>query len=134
MQPCLSGGLLDGAASILVGGHHVANWLIGQVLDESCDMDGMMAYAREIGADEDAYRQALGSMPRMSREQFAKVCQALFLIAGQLSRQALQNVQQAKYITDIRQSQEALRRSEERYRSIIELAADSIMMSDGMGS
>ena len=27
----------------------VANWLIGQVLDESCDLDRMMAYAREIG-------------------------------------------------------------------------------------
>jgi PAS domain S-box-containing protein len=36
-------------------------------------------------------------------------------------------------ITDIRESREALRRSEERYRSIIELAVDTIMHIDGAG-
>ena len=115
IQPCLSGGLWDGGASIQVGDHHIANWLIGQVLDESCDMKAMMSYAREIGADEDAYRAALGNVTRMSREQFAKVCQALFLIAGQLSRQALQNVQQAKYITGRARAEEALQEEKEKF-------------------
>ena len=100
MQPCLSGGLWDGGASIQIGERHIANWLIGQVLDESSDQEAMMAYAREIGADEEAYRQALGDVTRMSRDQFGKVCQALYLIAGQLSRLALQNVQQARHITE----------------------------------
>ncbi len=37
-------------------------------------------------------------------------------------------------ITDIRESREALRRSEERYRSIIELAVDTILQIDGAGT
>ena len=100
MQPCMSGGLWDGGTSIKVGNRHIANWLIGQVLDESCDMESMKAYAREIGADEEAYNDALQKVKRMSVEQFKEVCNALFLIAGQLSNMALQNIQQARHITE----------------------------------
>ncbi|GFO55263.1 hypothetical protein GMSM_22700 [Geomonas sp. Red276] len=106
IQHCLSGGLWDGGASIRVGERQIAIWLVGQVLDDSCDPESMMAYAREIGADEDEYREALSRVNRMSLEQFQKVSDALFLIASQLSRQALQNVQQAKHITERKQAEE----------------------------
>ncbi len=100
MQPCMSGGLWDGGTGIKVGNRHIANWLIGQVLDESCDMASMKAYAVEIGADEEAYNDALQKVKRMPVEQFKEVCNALFLIAGQLSNMALQNIQQARHITE----------------------------------
>lgn len=100
IQRCLSGGLWDGGASIRAGDQHIANWLIGQVLDEDTDETALLAYAREIGADEEKFRSALKEVPRMPHERFARVCAALFLIAGQLSRLALQNVQQARHILD----------------------------------
>ena len=105
-QPCLSGGLWDGGASITVGDRHIANWLIGQVLDESCNTEVMMRYARQIGADEMEYRQALNDVTRMSSGQFREVCKALFLIAGQLSRLATWNVQQARYIAERKLAEE----------------------------
>lgn len=108
-QPCLSGGLWDGGASISVGDRHIANWLIGQVLDESCEPDVMMKYAREIGADEEEYRQALNDVKRMSVDQFKEVCNALFLIAGQLSCLATQNIQQARHITERKLAEEERR-------------------------
>jgi PAS domain S-box-containing protein len=108
MQPCLSGGLWDGGASISVGDRQIANWLIGQVLDESISQDSMLDYADEINADREEFKKALGDVTRMSKEQFAKICQALFLIAGQLSRSALQNLQQKRYITERKQTEAAL--------------------------
>ena len=104
MQPCLSGGLWDGGAGIRAGEHHIANWLIGQVLDDSTDQAAILAYAKKIGADEVEFKKALAKVTRMPKEQFAKVCQALFLIAEQLSRLAIQNVQQARYITERKQA------------------------------
>ena len=98
MQPCLSGGLWDGGTSICVGDRHIANWLIGQVLDDAIDTEAMMGYARTIGADEEAFREALGGVTRMSHERFGEICKALFLIARQLSQLALKNVQQAREI------------------------------------
>lgn len=133
IQPCLSGGLWDGGASIQIGDTHIANWLIGQVLDESCDMDRMMAYAREIGADEEAYRTALGSVTRMSLEQFAKVCHALYKIADQLSRQALQNVQQAKHITERVRAEEALKREQLLTNAIFDSVPGLLYLYDDQG-
>lgn len=106
VQPCLSGGLWDGGTSICVGDRHIANWLIGQVLDPATSNDSMMDYAREIGADEEAFREALTLVNRMPKEQFKKVCNALFLIAKQLSQLALQIAKQARHITESKRVEE----------------------------
>lgn len=120
VQPCLSGGLFDGGASICAGDHHIANWLIGQVIDDSQAIDDLMQYADEIGADKQTYREALDRVPRMSLERFQKVSRALYLIARQLSHLALQNVQQARYITERNRAQAELQKAhdelEERVR------------------
>ncbi len=134
IQLCLSGGLWDGGAAIMVGEHHVANWLIGQVLDESCDMDRMAAYGAEIGADPEAYRLALARVTRMSREQFANVCRALYLIAGQLSNMAIQNVQQARYISERKLAEESLRNAKEYTENLIQGANVIIVGLDTHGN
>ena len=100
VQPCLSGGLWDGGTSICVGDRHIANWLIGQVLDETQKEERMLEYGRQIGADPEAYRGALREVTRMPRERFEKICLALHQIAKQLSLLALKNVQQARAITE----------------------------------
>ncbi len=109
VQPCKSGGLWDGGASILVGDKHIANWLIGQVVDDSADIDKMLEYAKEIGADEDEFRKALKKVTRMPVARFKLISDALYKIAEQMSKLATQNVQQARYITEIRVAGERLK-------------------------
>jgi PAS domain S-box-containing protein len=106
VQPCLSGGLWDAGASITVGGHHVANWLIGQVRDETQTEENMRAYARAIGADEAPFMKAFQAVPAMSRERFGQIARALFTLSNQLSTAAYQNVQQARFITERKQAEE----------------------------
>jgi PAS domain S-box-containing protein len=113
IQPCLSGGLWDAGASITVGGRHIANWLIGQVRDETQDEAKLRAYAQEIGADEKAFLEAFQEVPSMSRGQFEKIAQALFTLAGQLSSMAYQNIQQARFITDRKRAEEEKGRLED---------------------
>ena len=103
---CLSAGLLDGGASITAGGQHIANWLFGQVLEPEQDPEALVPYAERIGVDPEAFRQALAEVPRMTRERFQRVARAIHLVAAQLSRLALQNLQQAKLIRS-RQEAEA---------------------------
>jgi PAS domain S-box-containing protein len=110
---CLSGGLWDAGASIDVGGHHVANWLIGQVRDEAQTEEGMRDYAMEIGADEKAFLEAYRQVPSMPRERFEKVAKAFFTLSRQLSTTAWQNVLQARHIAE-------RRRGEERIQSLLE--------------
>ncbi len=123
-QTCLSGSLWDAGASIRVGDKHVANWLIGQILDEDADLDKMMDYAREIGADEKEYYSALKEVKRMPVAQFKKISEALFLIANQLSLLAIQNIQ----------IERDLRESEEKFRIIGNSVSDGIVMLDVEGN
>lgn len=108
IQPCLSGGLWDGGTSICIGERHIANWLVGQVRDETQREEKMLEYGRRIGADMAEYGEALGEVTPMPRAQFEKVCKALHLIAQQLSLLALRNVQQARAITERKRAEVAL--------------------------
>ena len=67
IQPCMSGGLWDAGAGISVDGVHIANWLIGQVRDETQDEEMIKAYARQIGADEDEAAKAFKEVTPMSK-------------------------------------------------------------------
>lgn len=133
VQVCLSGGLWDAGASIVVGGHHIANWLIGQVRDETQTEESMRDYARDIGADETAMIEAYREVPAMSRDKFEKVAQALFTLANQLSTSAYQNVQQARFIAERQTAEEALRKSEAQFRSISSAAQDAVVKIDDLG-
>lgn len=46
IQTCLSAGLCNAGASITAGGRHIANWLIGQVRNETVSQKRVMGYAR----------------------------------------------------------------------------------------
>jgi len=116
---CLSGGLLDGGVAIMVGEHHVANWLIGQVMDDSVDPDLVRSYAARIGADQAEFDSALSEVPRMSRKDFTKAGEALFLIAEQLSKLAYQNVMQARNIAERKRAEDALKESENRLKAAV---------------
>ncbi|MHC1712332.1 MAG: PocR ligand-binding domain-containing protein [Solidesulfovibrio sp.] len=132
MRPCLSSGLWDGGTSIYVGNRHVANWVVGQVRVDTGDDDRMRAYAAEIGADEQQYREALAETTVMSQELFLSVCRALCLIAYQISSLAEQNFLQAQAIELRRQAEQALRESEERFRQLSEATFEAIfILRDG---
>ncbi len=108
IKSCLSGGLWDAGSAIMVGGKHVANWLIGQVRDEELKEEQLAAYAREIGADEQAAVQAFREVPQMSFERFEKIVKLLHTIANQLSNLAFQNLLQARFINEKRRNEKEI--------------------------
>lgn len=85
IQPCLSGGLWDAGAGLYVGKMHVANWFIGQIMNEAQDLTNMMKYARLIEADTEQFSYALTQVTIMTEEQFTHTCQALYVFSNALS-------------------------------------------------
>ena len=127
---CLSGSLWGGGASLWVGETHVANWLVGQVLDDTLADETLLDRAVRLGVDPDLFQAALAEVTRMTRERFTKIRDALQLFARQLSRLAIQNVQQAREISARREAETALRKSEERYRLLFENSPISLWEED----
>ena len=120
ISTCMSGGLWDAGAGISVGGRHVANWLIGQVRDESQDENNIRAYAREIGADEDVVVREYRKVRAMSQEQFLRVSKVLYTLATQLSEIAYKNVQQARSINDLKRTEAELAKTRNYLSNIID--------------
>ena len=133
IQPCMSGGLWDAGAAISVGGKHIANWLIGQVRDDTQTEEKIREYAREIEADEEAAVEAFREVPGMSRERFGQVARMLFTLANQLSTTAYQTVQQARFITELKQAKDALKESETHLRTLIRTIPDLVWLKDQLG-
>ena len=123
IQPCLSGVLWDAGASIIVGGQHIANWLIGQVRNEELDLDQVAHYAEEIGADKESFLNALKEVPVMSKEKFDKIAAMLFSFAIEISSKAYQNSQ-------LKQSIEERDRIENLNRTLIQHLPQRIFVKD----
>lgn len=133
VQTCLSGGLWDAGASIVLGGEHVANWLIGQVRLSDSDDEDMLAFARHIGADEEEFASALAEVPVMSAEQFGAIADFLYLMANQLSSSAYLNLTQSELIAERERAMVLLRLSEERHRELYELSPMGYQSLDSDG-
>jgi len=124
VQICLSGGLWDAGASIIIEGHHIANWLAGQVRNEAQTEEKMLEYARKIGADEEVFLEAYREVPSMSLEKFQNVAELLFTMANELSRSAYYNLCQARSIAEHeRIEKELYQKTEELNATYEQLAA-----------
>jgi len=132
-QPCLSGGLWDAGASIIVGDQHIANWLIGQVRNEVIDTRQMRQYAKKIGADENDFMNALEEVPFMSGEKFEKVSQMLFSFANQLSSQAYKNKMLQQSVSERNMIAEELAAERNLLRILIDNMPDRIYAKDLRG-
>jgi PAS domain S-box-containing protein len=103
------------------------------VRDKEQTEENMREYARIIGADEEGVVEAFREVPSMNRQQFEKVARALHTLANQLSTLAFQNVQQARFITDRKIAEKALRESEYKFRGMAENIVDVLFLTDTFG-
>lgn len=126
IMKCYSVGFWEGVANIKAGEHHIANWLVGQVIDENDDINDFVKYAKEIGIDEQEFKNALNKVKRMPKERFDEICHTLYLLAGQLSLQALKNLHQARYIVELEDKEKQIKNAEEKLRLALEATNDGL--------
>jgi len=120
---CLSCGLVDASAPIIVAGKHIANWLIGQTNAMGVDRQRIIEYAAEIGTDVDEMLRAYETMPQMTLERFKLILDLLWHFAREISTLGYNNLKMTRDITERKRMEEALRKSESMYRSTIENAS-----------
>jgi len=130
IQPCLSGGLLDAGASITVGGKHIANWLIGQVRTDELNEEQMLAYADQIGANREDFKQALNEVPKMTVEKFNKIAQLLFAFANELSAKSYNKLKFQLQIAEHEKVTKQLEESRENLSTTLYSIGDGVISTD----
>jgi len=130
IKPCLSGGLWDAGASIIVGGKHIANWLIGQVKNEELDNKQMLNYAEIIGSDKQCFMDALDEVPVMSKDKFEKVSWMLYTFVNEISTKAYHNSQLNQLITQRIEVENRLRQEQHLMSILMNSVPDHIYFKD----
>jgi PAS domain S-box-containing protein len=130
IKQCLSGGLWDAGVSIIVGGKHIANWLIGQVRNDELDSQKMLEYSKTIGADQNDFMKALEEVPVMSKEKFQKVAQMLNAFANEISSKAYNNKLLIQSVKELKEAEEKLVKSEMLNSTLIKHLPQRIFIKD----
>lgn len=105
-------GLVDVAVPITIAGRHLANFFTGQFFFEPPDEEFFIHQAQEFGFDTEAYLDALHRVPVFSEHQVRKMMDFFSRLA--------------RLIGEMGMATKALRKSEERYRSIVDMATEGI--------
>ena len=133
IERCIGAGFWDAAASIVVDGQHIASWMVGQVRDETRNLDDLLSYAREIGVDEAEFAAAYEAMPFMPTEKFHQVACFLTTLANQLSATIYHNMTQTRAIAARQHAEEELRAKEILLRTVFQTIPDVLFLKDPQG-
>ncbi len=132
-QRCLSCGFTDASAPIIVGGKHIANWLIGQRdISTKLSEKEIKEFADNIQADKEELWNAYRKRSVINKEQFEEVLNLLWVFAKKLSSLAYNNLQLERDIVLRKTVEQSLRESEEKFRLISEQSLLAIIiLQDG---
>ncbi len=117
---CFNAGLLDSACPIIIDDYHIANMLIGQVLEKPIERSVAIEKAKAIGVtDIDGYLEELQRVPLMDREKLTSIARLMELVTRTVSELALH-----KFL--------ALKRSRRYLHKLVNSVSDCIIATDAM--
>ena len=113
--------IMEGVVPVIVKGHHLASWNIGQVVDPDMDGGEIWDKAGLLCLDEEELVSAFGKLRKMSRPEFERTLKFLELLTLQVSLLAVQNVEQKQLIFQRDKAEYSLKKIRQR----LELALNS---------
>jgi PAS domain S-box-containing protein len=116
-------GLVDAATPIIIEGEHLGNVFTGQLFLEEPDLDFFRSQAVRYGFDVGQYLEAVKSVPIIPEKVLRKNLAFIAQITGMLVETGV------KHKKEIRAEQE-LRKSEDRYRDLVDHSQDLICTHD----
>ncbi|MFD1294004.1 PAS domain S-box protein [Lutibacter holmesii] len=120
--------LWDIVTPIIIGDKHVGNVFMGQYLlnNEKVDIELFKKQAKKYGFDEDEYLSALKRVPNFNKETIESGMKFYSKLAVLISTLSFNSLQQAKLLNEKKQYEIELRKSEEKYRDLINLTQEGI--------
>jgi PAS domain S-box-containing protein len=122
----------DVSAPIEIAGKHFGNILIGQFFyaDEEVDINKFKQMARKYGFDEAEYLEALGRVPRLTRQAADAAMAFLSELAKLISHMSFSTIQQSRLLAERELSEQFLRESEAKFSGAFNESPISLSITD----
>jgi len=114
-------GLMEVAAPIKIEGEHIANLYMGQFLLESPNLFFFKQQAQYFNFDESKYLDALSKVPVFDKQKVKAVTEYFSKLAVVIGEMGLSQIR-------LHQANEHLKKSEQRYRLVVENVEGAIMV------
>ena len=105
---CLHNLFWGSGTHLVIGGTHLATWIIGQVRKTDADEEEIKRCAARIGLDPIVFNAEYRQVPVMTEEQFARIARMLQAFAGELSLKVFQNKQLEEQIMARQKAEEQM--------------------------
>lgn len=122
---CLNG-LVDVAVPIVIKGEHIANLFSGQFFFEEPNLQFFREQAKKYGFDEEIYVDAMLKVPVIAEEKVKVAMEFLLNMTQLISEMTFNKIKQSEL-------NEQLKKSEERYRLVLENSLDAILLTSPDG-
>jgi len=139
IYPCPHG-MVDCATPIIIDGKHLGTFLTGQFFLKEPDIDFFIRHAEKYGFDKEKYLEAVSKVPVWSEErinQNLSVIKIITEILAEIGYRNLMEIEERKIIerniSELRQLELNLNRSENRFKDIVENSSDFIWEVDENG-
>lgn len=129
VQYCKITGLFEASASIVVGGMHIATWIIGQVRDSAQTKDDFRAQSHTLGTGADFLDEIYAQAPAMTQERFRLIAQSIFLLAKHISTSAFLNLRQARHISEKAKAEEELLQYRNKLEELVDARTDALVQA-----
>ncbi|WP_424359454.1 HD domain-containing phosphohydrolase [Methanocella sp. MCL-LM] len=114
--PCT--GMVEVAIPMVVNEEPAAFWIIGQVSLGEPAREKLQGLLADQGIPPGEARNLIAGMPRMTVHQLNQIVATFSMVADKVTRLAVQNLQQGKYINERNIALEELQRSEQRLQEM----------------
>jgi PAS domain S-box-containing protein len=125
---CQSCGFRSAGAPIIVGGKHIATWMIGQPSKGDISEQKIQQIAKENDIPFQKLMGAYHKMDVMNEEGLDKIVEFLWLLAKDISAMGYNNMVLARELEERKKMENALRESEELYRQLVQTSPDGIAL------
>jgi PAS domain S-box-containing protein len=129
-------GLWDVVTPIFVGTKHLGNIFVGQFFydDDEVNEGFFIRQAEKYGFDKELYLDAFRRIPRYDKETIDHLMGFLIKFTTYISKISVANLQLEQEIIARKESEDALRKSETLFRTIVEQSGEGVFLIDVKGN